>query len=848
MSSGAGKIEITQSTLLKLLVRRGSDNERKNITFSEGELGFTVDTQRLFVGDAFTIGGIPASLELYYGAVAPTAYTAALLNDLAFDSSVGALYVLRGTDPTVLGNWTMIAGPATARVDSRTIQLTTFNGVPNTLMVKTISGAQIDPGFAGTGLQLTSNTMIVSANQLLDSINLRNSTALQLPKTLTFGQNPSAAAYSLPEFDGSAGYSLVTNGAGTLQWLPGNAVTQFMVLTGSQIPVGSIFAYGSGGSPGPITPPVGYFICDGTAKLSASYVDLFNVIGTFYGTAGAGTFKLPALTASNEVYIIKYVLDKIIQPSTITIAPTLTALATDVNALITSFTFPNTGTPITIGIADYISRADVESRRAGIVQKLPVMSDPNCGLGQNASSYSYFIDSDNQIRFNGYESKYSAGFGYNLFGPQNIYNSPTVSIEFGDVFEKPAQVYSAEGVTFVLSNSGNVYAAGDTSDGIAGNGSTTLNGYQKIFTKINIPAAAGPVVKISIGGGEGSSTGSYVYRHAFALTQSGSAYGWGHNQWGQLGVGDTTARGAPTLINVHGLQGILLRDIYSFSGNDKNYTFAIDTNNNVYSCGYNGVGQLGNGTTSTSATTGWQVIGKTADKIYGCTDINGVYASTYLLSAGKVWSTGYNGGYNLGINNTTNKSSFTPVSASTSLANQLTGVNYLALSSPTSVASNGATVVALMADGTIKSWGNNSTGACGVGTTAAIAAPTVPTGGSFVNSGVTKIVAVGRSGSTIFALNSAGQIWSSGSNNSGQLGIGMENTNITVFTKVIQPYNITYTDLQVFTSTVSNPSYAAVFALDSNSRMWGWGANDQLQLGFGNAALSLYVPTRINFV
>ena len=44
-------------TIVKLKVRRGSDAQRKTIVLDQGEVGYTLDTQRLFVGDGTTYGG-----------------------------------------------------------------------------------------------------------------------------------------------------------------------------------------------------------------------------------------------------------------------------------------------------------------------------------------------------------------------------------------------------------------------------------------------------------------------------------------------------------------------------------------------------------------------------------------------------------------------------------------------------------------------------------------------------------------------------------------------------------------------------------------------------------------------
>ena len=53
-------IEITQDTVVKILIRRGTDAERQLVTLTEGELGYCIDTQRVFVGDGVTPGGIVA--------------------------------------------------------------------------------------------------------------------------------------------------------------------------------------------------------------------------------------------------------------------------------------------------------------------------------------------------------------------------------------------------------------------------------------------------------------------------------------------------------------------------------------------------------------------------------------------------------------------------------------------------------------------------------------------------------------------------------------------------------------------------------------------------------------------
>ena len=42
-------------TIVKLKVRRGSDAQRKAITLDQGELGYTLDTKRFYIGDGSTV-------------------------------------------------------------------------------------------------------------------------------------------------------------------------------------------------------------------------------------------------------------------------------------------------------------------------------------------------------------------------------------------------------------------------------------------------------------------------------------------------------------------------------------------------------------------------------------------------------------------------------------------------------------------------------------------------------------------------------------------------------------------------------------------------------------------------
>ena len=67
----------------------------------------------------------------------------------------------------------------------------------------------------------------------------------------------------------------------------------------SVIPIGGLLPYAG------TDVPDGYLACDGAAVSRTTYVDLFHVIGTAYGTGnGTTTFNVPDLTAETLDYLI----------------------------------------------------------------------------------------------------------------------------------------------------------------------------------------------------------------------------------------------------------------------------------------------------------------------------------------------------------------------------------------------------------------------------------------------------------------------------------------------------------------------------------------------------------------
>jgi len=318
-------------------------------------------------------------------------------------------------------------------------------------------------------------------------------------------------------------------------------------------------------------------------------------------------------------------------------------------------------------------------------------------------------------------------WGYNIFGQlgNGTTASSAVPLTIAGLGGPASVIAGGSNFSVAVLSDGTVASWGVNAYGQLGNGTTTNSP-----TPVVVSGLGGPAVAVA--------AGTY---HTVALLADGTVKAWGNNGSGQLGNGTYTSSSVP--VTVTGLGGTVTAIAAGY-----NFTLALLADGSVKAWGLNGSGQLGNGGYTTSPTPVTVTsLGGTATALAA-----GAYHAVALLSDGTLRSWGNNNSGQLGTGNTVG--SATPVTVSS-----LGGV-------VTTIAAGDSHTLALLADGTLKSWGDNSVGQLGNGTTISSLLPVVVTG----LAGTVTAIAAGDYHTVALLADGTLQSW--GQNGHGQLGDG----------------------------------------------------------------------------
>jgi len=246
------------------------------------------------------------------------------------------------------------------------------------------------------------------------------------------------------------------------------------------------------------------------------------------------------------------------------------------------------------------------------------------------------------------------------------------------------------------------------------------------------------------GGANWRQVSAQGFRHMSAIKTDGSLWTWGCNTYGQLGNSSTTSRSSPGTTAGGG-------STWCQTSAGNNHTTAVKTDGTLWTWGLNSYGNLGTnnivsrsspGTTSGAGST-W------------CMAAGGVCHSVAVKTDGTLWTWGLNSSGQLGTGGTVNRSSpGTTAGCGTTWCTVTAGC---------------AISAAIKTDGTLWTWGLNTCGRLGDGTTITRNSPVSTVGGT--NSWC-QVSTSTLGGNHTTAMKSDGTLWTWGLNSSGQLGTG----------------------------------------------------------------------------
>jgi alpha-tubulin suppressor-like RCC1 family protein len=248
--------------------------------------------------------------------------------------------------------------------------------------------------------------------------------------------------------------------------------------------------------------------------------------------------------------------------------------------------------------------------------------------------------------------------------------------------------------------------------------------------------------------------------HSLALKNDGTVWAWGANDSGQLGDGTTMERHIP--VQVQNLSGIV-----AIASGIADFSLALKNDGTVWAWGPNFAGNLGVGDLECIPNCSTPV------RVHGLTEVQyiakGFVHSLAVKGDGTVWAWGGNANGELGDGTTIER--HTPVQVVVPWVVYNLGGRIIAgpgdLTNVKAVAAGEQFSLALKNDGTVVSWGLNSSGQLGDGNVSNRNNPWGPVSGV---SGATAIAA--GDAHSLAASNAASLVQTWGANGDGQLGNG----------------------------------------------------------------------------
>ncbi|MGM0495363.1 MAG: RCC1 domain-containing protein [Bacillota bacterium] len=309
---------------------------------------------------------------------------------------------------------------------------------------------------------------------------------------------------------------------------------------------------------------------------------------------------------------------------------------------------------------------------------------------------------------------------------------------------------------------------------------------------------------------------SLGHSHSSAVTSEGRIFTWGNNQYGQLGDGTQIIRLIPVDItsefNLNAGEKIIEASL-SLGGM---YSSAITSDGRIFTWGDNSSGQLGvataiNRLTPVDVTSEFNLnAGETIIQVS-----LGSFHSSAVTSEGRIFTWGNNQSGQLGDGTTTDSGPVDVTSEFNLNSEEMIIETFLGSSHSSAITS----------EGRIFTWGSNSSGQLGDGTTTDKSTP-VDISSKFNLNAKEMIIQVSLGHSHSSAITSEGRIFTWGHNFGGKLGDGTTTNRLTPV-DITSEFNLNAEETIIQVSL----GFFHSSAITSEKRVFIWGENEYGQLG-----------------
>jgi hypothetical protein len=246
-------------SVIKLKVRRGTESERRQIILDQGEIGYTTDSKRLYVGDAFATGGFPTGIKFWninnISTPSDTTFVYAATGDFVYDQSRTLYYILTGGDYDNINSYRPLA-----------------QTVLNNTNVSSATGLVITGNLSASG-SLSASAININANNITSA-----TTITQAGTGFSFRVND-AVSDTTPFIIANNGHVIIGGTAAP----PSPLLTIY-----GDVSAGINPSTGFGGS----------FINGNNAFLAANRSDISTTLTSFFGTS--------ILLKANSTYELEY--------------------------------------------------------------------------------------------------------------------------------------------------------------------------------------------------------------------------------------------------------------------------------------------------------------------------------------------------------------------------------------------------------------------------------------------------------------------------------------------------------------------------------------------------------------